>query len=231
MKAFNFIFYHRLMLCVVCLLPIFFTVNAAELTKIRAIADNRIELHGDFGKDCKRCEIVVDYGKGFKYAYRPERWRVDKLVFTAKDLGRATRVKITVTTSSDKTRALAYRLKLKLSPSRMPSRAVATSKIDNKFIYAENHQDGFGGKGLDEFNYAQPSSSCGKKSEVFHKAGIVIVKKRFGDARIEKQAVSGCKNCGPIKVRWYHEPTGQINYQLHIQRRIIEVECQKVIRR
>lgn len=215
---------------VVCLLINLSAANVANLTNIRAIANNRIELQGNFGKDCKRCEIIVNYGKGLKYAYRPQRWLSDKLVFTVKDLGRSVKVKVAVSTRAGKTKPLPYQLKIKLSPATISRKVVTASKVNKKTIYAAQHEHGFGGKGVDEFNISHVQSGCNQRTPLFHKASIVIVTKRFGDVRIEKQPLSGCKKCSPIKVRWYHEPTGSIHYQLHIQYRMIEGECQQQIR-
>ncbi len=206
-------------------------VEAIELTNVRTLNGNRVELQGDFGKDCQRCEIIVDYAGKLRYAYRPLQWHQSKMTFSIKDFGISPSVKISVFTSTGETRSLLYRLKLKLKPPSFPTKPVTATRIDNKTVFSKKHGDKFGGKGVDQFSFQAPQLSCGKPSEVYHGASVVIKKRRFGDVRIDRQPKSACKRCQPLKVSWYHEPTGYIDYQLHIQRRVVEGSCQKNIRK
>lgn len=207
------------------------TVSAVELTRIQARSGQKIELQGQFGKDCKNCEIIVDYGKGFLYAYRPDRWNEKKLLFSLKDQGKSLKVRIFVRTGSGDTKSLAHKIKALLTPPKLSNKIQHRTKINKHLIFSASHADAFGGKGLDQFNVGTTKPKCNDTADIYHQARIIIDKKRFGDARLESKPTSGCIKCSPLKVRWYHEPTGSISYQLHIQRRLIAGICPGQIRR
>lgn len=204
---------------------------AADPIQLRSLKQHQVELSGQFGKDCKNCEIIVDYGKGFLYAYRPVRWHEKNLVFNIKDLGKSLKVRTFVRTGSGDTGSKVYSIKPVLRPARIPDNTQTRTRKNKNYIFQTKHNDPFGGKGLDKFDLSTKNPNCGTSVEVFHQARIIIEKKRFGDARIEYKPDSGCKRCQPVKVRWYHEPTGLISYQLHVQRRRIEGLCPGQIRR
>lgn len=207
-------------------------VTATELLdSVKMTKGLQIELHGDFGQDCKQCEIIADYGSGFKYAYHPNKWHAKKLSFTIKDLGKSLNVDIQVRTSTQLSNKKHIKLIPNLKPDVAINRIVITPKPSNGFTYSAKHQDPFGGKGIDSFNISTIKPGCNQKALSFNHAQLIVDKKRFGDARIESKPKPACLNCSPIKVRWYHEPTGSITYQLHVQRRQIEGVCQKYLRR
>lgn len=197
------------------------TLSAYELKVATINKKNIIVLQGDFGKDCKQCEVIVDYGSGFKYAYRPKKWHPNKLSVVVKDLGKSLNIVIKIRTATNMTKPQ----KITISPN------LISSTVDKKHLHTKSHQDPFGGKGTDIIKISSKEPTCNHKKEVFHHAQILILKKRFGNARIERIPTSACLKCKPLKIRWYHEPTGYISYQIQIQRREIEGVCRKSIRR
>lgn len=207
------------------------SATAAEPIQLRSLKGQAVEITGRFGKPCNTCEIIVDYGKGFLYAYQPVRWHEKKLVFNIKDLGKSLKVRVFVRTGSGDTGSKVYSIKPVLKPVRFPDKTQARTRKNKHYIFQARHNDPFGGKGLDQFDLSTKNPQCEATEEVFHQARIIIDKKRFGDARIEAKPTHGCLRCQPVKVRWYHEPTGLISYQLHVQRRRIEGLCAGQVRR
>ncbi len=203
---------------------------AAELKQIRALGNNQVELSGDFGAACQRCGILVDYDRGLTYAYQPKHWQAQKLVFRIQDIGRSLKVDIRVKTADGETSSKPLTIKPQLQPRRLQRKAIPLSSIDNKNSFMREHKDPFGGKGKDRFIMDTPPAVCQHKGELFHAVELVPGKKRFGDARIIRQPDAGCQKCKPVEVEWYHEPTGSIEYQLHIQMRIVDGICSDRIR-
>lgn len=212
----------------------FFSIDrtlAAGPVQLRSLKSQNIEITGQFGKDCKKCEIIVDYGKGFLYAYRPDRWNEKKLLFTLKDFGKSLKVKIFVRTASGDSQSRTFNIKPLLTPPKLSNKIQQIKKINKHLIFSASHADAFGGKGLDQFNVGSTKPKCNNTVDIYHQARMVIDKKRFGDARLESKPPTACVKCTPLKVRWYHEPTGSIHYQLHIQKRQIQGICPAQIRR
>lgn len=220
------------LIVLLAVLPLFYSdnVTAAELSKIQQKQGSTLELSGQFRPDCQPCEIIVDYGKGFLYAYKAQLWTAKKLSFKLQDLGKSLKVKVFVRTRTGDSNSMAYNIRPELSPPRLLNKIQSETARDKKHIFTKKHADAFGGKGIDEFKVSSNPPKCNASTDVFHQARIVIDNKRFGDARIEFKPKSACVNCQPIKVRWYHEPTGSIHYQLHIQQRQIQGLCPAQIR-
>ena len=123
----------------------------------------------------------------------------------------------------------------KLVPAMKPSTPVrrpqAGNQIDRFTIYRQQHDDRFGGKGEDTFNVSITLPVCNKESGIYQRAELVFEKRRFGDAQIISQPRPGCTRCQPLKVQWYHEPTGNVDYQLVVYRRVIKGVCSNRVRR
>ncbi len=204
---------------------LFNPAQALELTRIQSRQNQQLELHGQFGRDCKQCEIIVDYGKGLLYAYKPTQWHEKKLTFSIKDLGKSLKVRLFVRTAQGDSNAKTYLIKPRLKPARLSGSPATRTRHNSRSVFLASHNDPFGGKGVDQFNVSTKPAGCNETSDLFHQAKIIIGKKRFGDARIEQQPPSGCTNCKPIKVRWYHEPTGRVEYQLLVQHRQVIGMC------
>ncbi|MEW6272487.1 MAG: hypothetical protein AB1689_24685 [Thermodesulfobacteriota bacterium] len=82
-----------------------------------------------------------------------------------------------------------------------------------------------GDKGEDRFELPEHRPSCTSPGLAFEFAEIVYVRRRFGDAQIVATPAPGCVRCGPIVVRRYHEPTGELRYRLRVHRRTVPPAC------
>ena len=216
--------------CIVLLLCMLvaFQAQATALNQIRVLANNHVELNGDFGADCEKCEILADYGGGLVYAYRPESWQKHRLEFQLLDLGRSLKVTVRVMTSMGLTVPQAAKINARFLPAKLELKAEMAA--DNKSLFEKAHTDPFGGKGIDRFNIPSSKPACNRQGAQFHDMALFLQKKRFGDARITARPRIGCTDCSPIEVEWYHEPTGFIDYQLAVQYRIVSGICRERIK-
>jgi hypothetical protein len=82
-----------------------------------------------------------------------------------------------------------------------------------------------GDKGEDRFHLPERRPSCTAPGLAFDSAEIVYLRRRFGEAQIVATPAPGCIRCGPIVVRRYHEPTGELRYRLRVHRRTVPPAC------
>lgn len=113
----------------------------------------------------------------------------------------------------------------KLAPPKEIQRAVKQGEVPDLLFFERRHSLKVGDKGEERFNVSSKPPACGKPALVFDHARIVYKRKRFGEAKIVKSPRAGCVRCTPLVVRWYHEPTGYLEYQVHIYRRKITGKC------
>ena len=96
-----------------------------------------------------------------------------------------------------------------------PISALAVS-VDERDPYFERRSAlKVGAKGEDAIDVSAGSCEC------FHHAEIVWLERRFADAQFVQIPRQACVQCDPLIVRWYHEPTGK----LHFQVRVYRTEC------
>lgn len=81
-----------------------------------------------------------------------------------------------------------------------------------------------GNKGEELIDVSQ-QATCGQAAWVYDHAELVIDRKRFGNAQFVALPQTGCLVCEPIKVRWYHEPTGYLTFSVNIFRRQVTRQC------
>ena len=97
-------------------------------------------------------------------------------------------------------------------------------------VFERKHDLSIGGKGDAVFEFNQSPPRCGQTGSVFDSAELVFGKRtRFGDAKIIGGPAADCHRC-KIKVGYYWEPTGRLEYQLHVYRRHVEGICRDRIR-
>ncbi|MEZ5657287.1 MAG: hypothetical protein R3E83_01785 [Burkholderiaceae bacterium] len=82
-----------------------------------------------------------------------------------------------------------------------------------------------GNKGELSVDVAQAAPRCGSRSPLFVAAEVHMRKRRFGDAEIVNAPKPLCDRCKPVVVRWYHEPTGQIDFEVLGRFRLVEGVC------
>lgn len=68
-------------------------------------------------------------------------------------------------------------------------------------------------------------TECGVKAWVFNHAEIVVHRNRYGQAQFTGLPQKGCRKCAPISVRWFHEPTGYLEFDVNVYRRQVRVDC------
>jgi len=81
-----------------------------------------------------------------------------------------------------------------------------------------------GNKGEELIDVSQ-QATCGEPAWAYSHAELVINKERFGSAQFVALPQAGCLVCEPIKVRWYHEPTGYLTFSVNIFRRQVTRQC------
>ena len=91
--------------------------------------------------------------------------------------------------------------------------------------FERDHRLSVGDKGEEHFDLSVDKPDCGEEALVFHDAQLVYKARRFGEAKIIERPQPGCFDCSPLTVRWYHEPTGFVSYQVHVYRKRVVDEC------
>lgn len=114
-----------------------------------------------------------------------------------------------------------------LVPPHPVNRPVSPGLVPDLLYFEKTHSLNVGDKGEDRFDISTKMPACGATALVFDYAQIVYKRQRFGEAKIINRPPAGCLRCPPLVVRWYHEPTGHLDYQVHVYRRRIEGNCPK----
>jgi hypothetical protein len=65
---------------------------------------------------------------------------------------------------------------------------------------------------------------CGIQLRFDH-AELEVLRNRFGDAQFVRLPELGCATCEPIQIRWMHEPTGYVEFNVNVFRREVSVPC------
>ncbi|TVR63795.1 MAG: hypothetical protein EA420_06545 [Candidatus Competibacteraceae bacterium] len=206
--------------------------GAPNAQRVTAAGDGRVMIQGqDFGTSCPRCEVIADFG-GFKYAFPIERWSPEQIILRVADLGKGERVRFQVVTADGASQPLPYRLPKTLTPARRLSGIVAPNSVPDLLLFEHRSTLAVGDKGENRHDVSQPPPACGAQGWIYDSAELVIgPTTRFGGAEIINRPQAGCARCAPLVVRWYHEPTGRLHYQVHVYRRVIEGVCPERIRR
>lgn len=194
--------------------------------------DGRATVHGQhFGSPCARCEVVADFG-GFKYAFPVERWSDSQITLRIADLGKGEQARLQVVTPGGASAPLAYRLPKTLAPARRIGRVVTPDSAPDLLLFEHRSARAVGDKGEQRYDVSRPPPACGARGWLYDSAELVVgPTTRFGAAEIVSRPPSGCARCPPLAVRWYHEPTGRLHYQVHVYRRAIAGICPERIRR
>lgn len=219
-----------------CLLILFATslcysaIAAPRLAGIKPDASGNAVIQGSgLGSQCRHCELIADFGRGFKYAFPIRSWSDTRVVAQISDLNKGPEAKITLHTAHGSSNTLRYKIPTTLQPARRlgkPVRANATLQLFE-------HQSTLkvGDKGEEHFNVSTAPPRCGKTGLVYDSADLVYQQNRFGEAQIVATPKPGCTRCQPLKVRWYHEPTGKLHFQVQVYRRVVTGICADRVRR
>lgn len=221
-----------LLLSLLTLMSISAAVAAPAIRGVSGGANGRLTIVGsDFGNACGQCEVIADYGGGLKYALPSESWTNQRVVARIADLNKGLNVRISIKTPAGTSNTANYRLARKIKPEREYRRPVP-AKTPSDFMLFDHQSDlAVGDKGERSFDVSSPALTCNQASEVFDRAQLVYGKRRFGEAQLVASPPAGCVRCPPLKVRWYHEPTGRLHFQVHVYRRVVEGICRDRVRR
>jgi hypothetical protein len=178
--------------------------------------------HG-FGASCERCEVIADYGS-LRYALVVNHWSDRRIEVMLPDLNLATRVWLQVVTDEGKSNREQTQIVRRVVPATEltqprqppPSDLLTLSKRSDLKV---------GASGEEQLDVSSAPPACGKEAMLFDHARVVFAKRRFGDAQIVTLPKPGCTQCDPLSVRWYHEPTGHIDFQVHVYRRRVAGIC------
>jgi hypothetical protein len=69
------------------------------------------------------------------------------------------------------------------------------------------------------------AAACGEPVWVFHRAELFVKRNRFGDVQFVGLPMPGCVTCEPVRLRWFHEPTGFLSFEVHVYRRLELIAC------
>lgn len=181
-------------------------------------AGAEISLTGSgFGAASAASEVVADYGHGFFYTLKYSDWNDRTIRLRIPDLGKSLTPQLRVV----KGRQYSNSVRVTIRPD-IRSGGHGESRA---------HQLGIGDKGEDIFKVINHPPTCGNVGQRFDHAEIIYDKKRFAEAQFVALPARGCSRCGAIKVHWYNEPTGSLQYRMKIFRRQIEGVCRQMVRR
>lgn len=176
-----------------------------------------------FGDGCEGCEVIADYGS-LRYALAVKQWSDRRIEVRLPDLNLATRVWLQVVTAGGKSNREQAAINRRIVPATEltqprqppPSGLLILSKRSDLKV---------GARGEEQLDVSSAPPVCGQETMLFDHARVVFAKRRFGDAQIVTLPKPGCTRCEPLSVRWYHEPTGHIDFQVHVYRRRVEGIC------
>ena len=209
-----------------------FAAQGPTIQSVNGNPMNQITISGSgFGSSCPQCEVIVDYGKGFKYGYSTKSWSESNIKLTINDLNKGLNVQVYVKTAEGESNKIKYSVKSIILPKRKLTRPVPTGSVQDLLMFEKKSNLAVGDKGEESYSVNSQLPACGAKGTIFDHAELVTGKSRFGEAKIISSPNTACTNCSPVKVRWYHEPTGNLHYQVHVYRREVSGICTDKVRR
>lgn len=201
------------------------------LKQVKKTSGFDVELSGrGFAKPCAKCEVIIDYGRGQRYAAKFTKWSDQKIMASIPDIGLGLKVKIHVKTPKAESNKVGFSIKKLSRPAEKINRFINNKGIDGLALHNYKYSEKMGGRGEDKINVSSLLPKCGKTGYVFDQAAVVYKQQRFGKVNISKNPKSGCIKCPPLRVQWFHEPTGQLEYQVQVYSREIVGACSKLKR-
>lgn len=110
-------------------------------------------------------------------------------------------------------------------PLEAPPEVAPLVRLDDTTPYFElrSHRSvGNYGEELVDVSYRGPD--CGTQWRFDH-AEIQVLRNRFGDVQFVALPDAGCIDCEPVRLRWMHEPTGHLEFNVNVYRRRYYVPC------
>jgi len=206
-------------------------VSAKPEISNMAVTGDTLGIHGSgFDQPCSKCEVIANFDN-LRYALQIVSWADTDIKAKLVDLGKGTRPTIELVTPDWQSRPVRVKLNERFLPARRIERYISSkSKNDEIFYFSRRFDASIGGKGEEIFDVGQNLPACGNTALIFDSADILIGRlSRFGEAKVTRMPAPGCIDC-KLKVVYYWEPTGRLDYQLHIYRRVVEGICKARIR-
>lgn len=210
-----------------CTIALSFAAQAAppRIEHVSPLAGPQLAVSGrHFGAACAGCEVVADYGAGLRQALLVTSWSDTRIVVRLPDLNAGTAVSLRVVTPAQGSEAVSATVRRERVPERSPGTIVTTVPPELQVFQVASTLK-VGNRGDESYDVSQPAPGCARPGLVFDHARIVVGRRRFGEAEIVSMPPAGCTSCPPLRVRWYHEPTGQLEFQVHVVRRRVEGAC------
>ena len=98
-------------------------------------------------------------------------------------------------------------------------------RLDKRVPYLHRVSDlSVGNKGEERIQVSV-EPRCNQAQWVYDHAELVVHRNRFGAAQFIALPTPGCFECESITVRWYHEPTGHLDFSVNVFRRLVFGSC------
>ncbi len=85
-----------------------------------------------------------------------------------------------------------------------------------------------GNQGEEQFDVSIAGQAACGDLWLFDHAELDIIRNRFSDVQFVQIPPAGCTRCEPVRVRWYHEPTGYLTFDVRVFRRLVKTACPPV---
>lgn len=194
--------------------------------QVQRLSDDRYLLRGEgFGVGCPKCEVIATYPDGLRYALVIARWSDREIEVRLPDLNRGESIKLAVQIE----RYAGIPVPVWLTPLILSPQPSA-QKPWPPMLFEHRSDLKVGDRGEEAYQVGVPAPKCGARAWIYERAELRHVRQRFGEAQIVGQPAAPCIECAPVRVRWYHEPTGYLEFQVSILRRAIEGVCADRVR-
>jgi len=181
------------------------------------------------GSQCATCEVIAGF-EGIRYSLTVNSWTDTGITARLVDVGRGTGPKIEIVTPNWRSEPVRVEVRQQLLPQHRVNRMVRDKSNRDLVYYSRRYDSSMGGKGEEVFDVGEALPACGKVAPIFDSAEVVVGKRtRFGEVKVVQMPGTGCEKC-EIGIRYYWEPTGRLEYQLHVYRRIVEGICKARVR-
>lgn len=184
----------------------------------------QIEIHGlYFGEMCNTCGVIANYGS-LLYQLEILHWSDDSLLVSTPDFNQGDSIQLRVYREGQYSTWITAPVIAQVIPAEDLTQ-VQAKPAQGMAIFDFRSDQRVGAKGDHHYTVSHAPPTCGKPALLFDHARVLFRARRFGDAQIISTPSPGCTQCEPIVVRWYHEPTGRLDYQLQVYHRLVQAPC------
>lgn len=223
MKGYRY-HYACLVLLLLLLLPSAHGSSQQPVINSLSPGQGQIEIRGlYFGEMCKSCGVIANYGS-LRYQLEVRSWSDNRLLVRTPDFNRGDSIQLRVHREGQYSAWITAPVIARVIPAEDLTEVVTVPTLGLAIFDFKSDQR-VGAKGDHHYTVSHAPPTCGKPALLFDHARVLFRARRFGDAQIISTPSPGCTQCEPIVVRWYHEPTGRLDYQLQVYHRPVEAPC------